>query len=379
MRTETAALSNRAVWAACLLAAGILAAARPVCAGAPKPERVRVPCSHPQGQAWKYTATTPPADWAQSDFDDAAWKKGEGAFGSPGMPNTTVRTAWTTPDIWLRRTFELKGPPTANTQVLIYHSEDAEVYVNGIPAAQAKGRVGDYVALPLSPAAKAALTVGRNVLAVHCKQKGGGQCIDAGLGEKLGPRALTGEDLKTAAFSDWVLQDAPDAAPVFTSDEDASLEKAMLGKALQELGGDGQALRAELDKLAAGKVAGSDPQWRALYTKVCEARRALRLKPLLAKWQKFAFAKHWNVGGSHYAYTECQSDAQSERNWVPGSALCILEQNGLYGEVQTLIDDPKGVIRNPDVSPDGAAILFAWKKDDRKDDYHLYEWDVAAK
>ena len=30
------------------------------------------------------------------------------------------------------------------------------------------------------------------------------------------------------------------------------------------------------------------------------------------------------------------------------------------------------------VNRDGGQILFAWKKSDRKDDYHLYQWDVAA-
>jgi hypothetical protein len=129
--------------------------------------------------------------------------------------------------------------------------------------------------------------------------------------------------------------------------------------------------------LAAEKVVGNDPQWRALYIRACEARRAARLKPLLAQCTQFVFAKHWNVGGSHYAYTECQSDGQAERNWIPGSALCILNQTGIWGDVATLIDDPTGVIRNPDVSYDGTKLLFAWKKDFTQDDYHLYEWDIA--
>ncbi|MGD0092835.1 MAG: hypothetical protein ABSE73_23230, partial [Planctomycetota bacterium] len=46
--------------------------------------------------------------------------------------------------------------------------------------------------------------------------------------------------------------------------------------------------------------------------------------------------------------------------------------------VRTLLEDPNGVIRDPDVSHDGQRILFAWKKSDRQDDYHLYEMDVAS-
>ena len=46
--------------------------------------------------------------------------------------------------------------------------------------------------------------------------------------------------------------------------------------------------------------------------------------------------------------------------------------------VATLIDDPDGVIRDPDVSWDGRHVLFAWKKSDRQDDYHLYEMEAAT-
>ena len=44
--------------------------------------------------------------------------------------------------------------------------------------------------------------------------------------------------------------------------------------------------------------------------------------------------------------------------------------------VRTLLEDPTGVIRDPDVSYDGRRMLFAWKKSDRLDDFHLYEMDL---
>ena len=40
------------------------------------------------------------------------------------------------------------------------------------------------------------------------------------------------------------------------------------------------------------------------------------------------FTKHYDLGGSHYAYTEGQSDAQNERHFVPGGRLCLLELDG---------------------------------------------------
>ena len=107
-------------------------------------------------------------------------------------------------------------------------------------------------------------------------------------------------------------------------------------------------------------------------------RRERRLAGLRQRWPRIVFAKHYNLGGSHYAYTEGQSDAQSERTFVPGAALCLLEFDGRAVQVRTLIDDAQGVIRDPDVSWDGRRILFSWKRSDWNDDYHLYEYDPES-
>jgi len=117
----------------------------------------------------------------------------------------------------------------------------------------------------------------------------------------------------------------------------------------------------------------------AAYIQAGIQRRAERLKTLKETFPKIIFVKHFDLGGSHYAYTEAQSDAQHERNFVAGSALCILELNadGEYEE-RVLFSDPNGVIRDPDISFDGKTIVFAWKKSDRLDDYHLYDYDVET-
>jgi hypothetical protein len=110
----------------------------------------------------------------------------------------------------------------------------------------------------------------------------------------------------------------------------------------------------------------------------CVRRRAARLAPHRDVLRRVIFTKHYDLGGSHYAYTEGQSDAQRERHFKPGSALCLLQMDGLFGRVRTLLDDPGGVIRDPDVSYDGRRVLFAWKTSDREDDYHLYEMTVTG-
>jgi hypothetical protein len=140
-----------------------------------------VPTSERKGIAWRYTTDKPAAGWFKADFDDSSWKTGPGGFGEPSTPGAVVRTRWKTPEIWLRRTFELTDTAFTNLQLRLHHDEDAEVYVNGVRAAARPGFVTDYVELRLRKQAKAALKKGKNTLAVHCKQTGGGQYIDVGL------------------------------------------------------------------------------------------------------------------------------------------------------------------------------------------------------
>lgn len=178
---------------------------------------------------------------------------------------------------------------------------------------------------------------------------------------------------------DWANQDyGIDFYKWFTRGTDTDIEKRIIDKALAELGSDGQKLATDFRLLQRSNSAPDDQRWLNLYVKVCEKRRGIRLKSLLNRCSTIVFTKHYNMGGSHYAYTEGQSDAQHERTFVPGSALCLSQIHRIYGKVRTLIDDPDGVIRDPDVSFDGKRILFAWKKSDRQDDYHLYEMEVET-
>jgi len=183
----------------------------------------------------------------------------------------------------------------------------------------------------------------------------------------------------TAVLQDWMLQDhGADPKACFTSAADARIETAMVTRALDELGPAAKPYRETLDRLVKAAAPGSDGRWKDLYATVCEQRRRIRLQRLVEAFPQIVFTKHYDIGGSHYAYTEGQSDAQAERTFRAGTALCLMELDSSGAAMRTLIEDPKGVIRDPDVSYDGKRILFAWKKDDRKDDYHLYEMDVAT-
>jgi len=132
---------------------------------------------------WQYTTERPQGDWFATSYDDSKWKTGEAGFGAGGAPNTKVRTRWESPDIWVRREVTLPSSIPDNIALNMYHDEDAEIYINGVLAASVGGFVTDLTLVPLSDAGKAALKPGKNVIAIHCHQTGGGQYLDLGIVE----------------------------------------------------------------------------------------------------------------------------------------------------------------------------------------------------
>ena len=93
-----------------------------------------------------------------------------------------ARTAWSTPEVWLRTAVELPELAPADLLTLhLFHDEDVEVFVNGQRLYRGRGYLTSYADLPLDEAQKALFRPGRNVLAVHCRQTAGGQGVDVGL------------------------------------------------------------------------------------------------------------------------------------------------------------------------------------------------------
>ncbi len=149
----------------------------------PPPEyKTVIPTAREAESEWFYTTEKPADGWEKTDFDASKWKKGKAGFGQ-GAPNTINRTEWKTPDIWVRKSFELTADDVKDPSQLVldlYHDEDCEVYVNGVPVLETKGYVADYAQFPMKNV-KEAFKAGANVIAIHCKQTSGGQYIDAGL------------------------------------------------------------------------------------------------------------------------------------------------------------------------------------------------------
>ncbi|MDP6524658.1 MAG: hypothetical protein QGH15_10595 [Kiritimatiellia bacterium] len=201
-------------------------------------------------------------------------------------------------------------------------------------------------------------------------------------------------DQRKEVIIDWLLQDGMTnglkviktwekgsrfARMAYTGDTSDALDINAVKRVVKSLGENAGELRSECDKLTKSNNDPKSPDWSTLYIAACEKRRELRLKPYLDELKQVVFTKHYEFGGSHYAYTEGLSDAQHERHFQPGSHLCLMELDGIYTKVTDLIHDPGGVVRDPDISHDAKRVLFAHKKSFFKDDYHIYEMDLATK
>ena len=154
----------------------------------PRKSKVFAKRLDPDVNAWAWTTTAPAAGWEKPGFDDSAWARSAGGFGSAFIlkdhPHAKGATKWETPEIWLRRHFTYAKPAGKILQATIdmFHDEDADVYLNGELILSVKGYNTNWTPFPV-PAEKfaAAVKEGDNVIAVKVIQTVGGQFIDLGL------------------------------------------------------------------------------------------------------------------------------------------------------------------------------------------------------
>ena len=142
-----------------------------------------LPTSKDAPAEWRYTTTRPADGWQNPRFADSTWSSGPAGFGARNPPGSVIRTPWTTPDIWIRRTFELPAGITLNNpQIYLHHDENTEVYVNGTLVLTVTGYTQDYeLNSAMGVDLKTVLKPGANTIAVHCRQTTGGQYIDVGI------------------------------------------------------------------------------------------------------------------------------------------------------------------------------------------------------
>src|SRR5690242_10045779 len=125
-----------------------------------------------------YTETQPGEGWIKPDFNDQAWQKGAGSFGSEDR----AKTPWKGKDIWIRRSFDLNTPGLNKPYLKLQYIGNIQVYLNGEKIADVKGRANKYTYIPIDN--KSLLKNGRNVLAFHAETNGRRQWIDLGLSQQ---------------------------------------------------------------------------------------------------------------------------------------------------------------------------------------------------
>lgn len=140
-------------------------------------------------QAWKgsYTRTNPGAGWEKPDYNASSWKVGEGAFGSDG--NSFVRTKWSeeNSDLYVRREINLTPADLEGDLYIMYsHDDGFELYINGTQVAQGPQEFKEGVKLELTPEIRKHLRPGKNVIASHCHNNGGGAYTDFGIYRNVG-------------------------------------------------------------------------------------------------------------------------------------------------------------------------------------------------
>ncbi len=341
---------------------------------------------------WRYTLEKPADGWNKSGADVSSWKEGVAPFSRDDhFAGRRTGVKWTSKAIWLVRTFEFTKEQLADKSKTVMlkmaYDEDPAVYINGVLALERKGSHGEMRDYPISRGSLATLKPGANTVAVLCRQTEGGQGIVVDLifdgnfppeTEKLIEIMLGRPIAQEERYDSYQLINALEAKDELLVDwirQDADIGRKVYGEELFEGGRFAENFRNCVKKAANGKPIPSDLQAQvAYYKKICKARRDVRLKSLAKTLPMWVFARHFVMGGSHYAYTEGQSDAQAERNSQPGGQLCLLQAkpDGTFQET-VLLEAREGVIRDVDVDFDGKKILFAWRKHHSTDDYHLYE------
>ncbi len=140
---------------------------------APLPQMKTAEVVKPGTAAWRYTTEQPGENWFGQNFNDSAWKQGQGGFGANG------RTGWNTSDIWLRGEITVPEGNYNELQISLFHSGDAEVYIDGQQAVRITGRSNEYSLF--AAGRRATLKPGKSLFAVHCKHAEGGQFVDMGI------------------------------------------------------------------------------------------------------------------------------------------------------------------------------------------------------
>lgn len=151
---------------------------------------------------WKYTTAAPTSGWKSANFNDSAWQSAPGGFYSGTRAGDAATTPWPSgaSDLWLRTAVDLTECDFEHLLLWSRWDDTLEVYINGVLASDQDGWSAGYRYLGLREAAKNALLVGTNTVAVHVHDTGGGKYFDLGLvrNDKMDDRVENGSSSSPA-------------------------------------------------------------------------------------------------------------------------------------------------------------------------------------
>ena len=137
-----------------------------------------------QPASWLYTTVEPGRGWNAQQFNTEGWPAGKTGFCSEGMPTIPRNTAWNTPAIWMRTSFDVPHLLPDHVYILrVAHDDDLTVYLNGVRIYQREGvslSNGGYRDVVLDEDQAALIREGTNTLAAKCIDVGGDCGVDVG-------------------------------------------------------------------------------------------------------------------------------------------------------------------------------------------------------
>ena len=126
-----------------------------------------------------YTLDKPAGDWTAANYNDSKWNKSKAPF---GFANYFIQTPWNSPDIWVRRTVELKPEDLGADKYILRYSHDDifELYVNGEQMVSTGNTWKENQDLVLTKE-QLAKWDNKLTIAAHCQNTLGGALVDFGV------------------------------------------------------------------------------------------------------------------------------------------------------------------------------------------------------
>ncbi|TLV00281.1 glutaminase family protein [Dyadobacter luticola] len=160
--------------------------------GAPTPVmKTILPTAKQGGYLARYTTVKPDADWWYKEgYNITNWKQVPAPFSTKDKNDAMLRSGTEfQKEVWYRREFTLTAADFEKPTLNIFHDDDVQVYINGVPAYDCGPCfTSDYEFKPISAPARKALKKGKNILAVYCKNGVGPGYIDVGLADEIAPK-----------------------------------------------------------------------------------------------------------------------------------------------------------------------------------------------